>query len=183
MEQSRYDFSDLNVLDIGAGNGMVGEQLMDRGAECVIGIDIIPEAAEAALRDRPNVYENYYVADLTDLPNRVETKLEEKDFNCMTIVAALGFGDIPPAAFAEGFNMINTPGWVAFNIKDEFVCESDATGFCTLINRMVEDEVIEVKNKRKYRHRICQDGKPLYYYALVGEKKSNIPGAMISDLD
>jgi hypothetical protein len=33
--------------------------------ESVVGVDIIPEAQEAADRDRPGVYEDYYVVDLT----------------------------------------------------------------------------------------------------------------------
>ena len=38
-------------------------------------------------------------------------------------VAALGYGDIPPQAFAEAFNLISDHGWVAFNIKDRFLQE------------------------------------------------------------
>ena len=60
------------MLDIGAGNGMVGEQLVDMGAEQVGGVDIIEEAAQALERDRPGIYKDYDVADLTNLPPMVE---------------------------------------------------------------------------------------------------------------
>ena len=40
----------LRVLDVGAGNGMVGEELDRMGAKHIVGVDIIPEAAEAAQR-------------------------------------------------------------------------------------------------------------------------------------
>ena len=40
--------AELRVLDVGAGNGMVGEELDRMGAEHIVGVDIIPEAAEAA---------------------------------------------------------------------------------------------------------------------------------------
>ena len=43
---SRLDVSDLCVLDLGAGNGMVGEQLCRIGVETVYGIDIRREAKE-----------------------------------------------------------------------------------------------------------------------------------------
>lgn len=61
MEGTSDDISDLADLDLGAGNGMVGEALVDRGVESVIGIDIIEEAAAAADRDRPHVYDDYIV--------------------------------------------------------------------------------------------------------------------------
>lgn len=171
----------LTVLDIGAGNGMVGEQLVNLGAEAVVGIDIIEEAANALDRDRPGLYKDYYVADLTQLPDDVSKSLVERNFNCMTIVAALGFDDIPPQAFAEGYNLVSTPGWVAFNIKEDFVCDADSTGFCQLISRMCEEEILDIQTRHRYRHRFCQDGTPLYYYAMVGQKKEDIPEELLKE--
>lgn len=169
----------LKALDIGAGNGMVGEELVNIGVDEVVGVDIIKEAAEALERDRPGLYKDYFVADLTDLPSEVAQSLAQDDFNCMTVVAALGFGDIPPAAFAQGFNFISSPGWVAFNIKEDFVCDADTSGFCRLIGLLDEEGVLDIHERRRYRHRFCQDGTPLYYYAVVGQKKTDIPLEMV----
>lgn len=165
----------LRALDIGAGNGMVGEQLAELGADAIVGVDIIEEAAEAAQRDRPGLYSNYHVADLTDLPSEDERALKEFEFNCMTVVAALGFDDIPPAAFASGYNLVSSEAWVAFNIKEDFVCEQDKSGFCNLIEQLEDDDIIDIRERRRYRHRFCQDGTPLYYYAVVGKKCKDIP--------
>jgi SAM-dependent methyltransferase len=172
----------LVALDIGAGNGMVGEQLVDLGAEAIVGIDILDEAAEAARRDRPGIYDAYHVADLTDMPPNVEHSLEKIDFNCMTVVAALGFDDIPPDAFASGYNLVSAQGWVAFNIKEDFVCEEDQSGFCKLIGRLEQDGIMEIRERIRYRHRFCQDGTPLYYYAVVGKKEMNISAEMLSEI-
>lgn len=172
----------LMALDIGAGNGMVGEQLADLGAEAIVGIDIIDEAAEAALRDRPEVYDDYHVADLTDLPNSVQRSLDRFDFNCMTVVAALGFDDIPPQAFAQGYNLVSSPGWVAFNIKEDFVCEQDQSGFCQLIDRIDTEGILEIRERHRYRHRFCQDGTPLYYHAVVGRKQEDIPSEILHEI-
>jgi len=181
-QMSETDTEDqLRVLDVGAGNGMVGEQLAKIGTDTLVGIDIIEEAAAAAERDRPGLYDEYHVEDLTQLPNSVARSLEENNFNCMTTVAALGFGDIPPTAFARGFNMITSPGWVAFNIKENFVCDDDTTGFCRLIDHISQTGILEIKARDRYRHRFCQDGTPLYYYAIVGEKCRNISENLIAD--
>ena len=48
----------LAVLDVGAGNGMVGEQLKCSGVKRSL-VDIIQEAKQAALRDRPGIYKEY----------------------------------------------------------------------------------------------------------------------------
>ena len=56
------------MLDLGAGNGMVGEALREHGFEEITGVDITPEAGEAAERDRPGVYADYHVCDLLDPP-------------------------------------------------------------------------------------------------------------------
>jgi SAM-dependent methyltransferase len=182
IEQERQGDEPIAALDIGAGNGMVGEQLADLGAEAIIGIDIIDEAAEAAQRDRPGIYDAYHVTDLTDMPPDVEHFLENIDFNCMTVVAALGFGDIPPDAFASGYNLVSSQGWVAFNIKEDFVCEHDQSGFCRLIGRLEEDGIMEIRERLRYRHRFCQDGTPLFYYAVVGKKREDISAEMLAEI-
>ena len=43
----------------------------------------------------------------------------------MVTVAAIGFGDIPTMAFIEVSNIIKAEVWVAFNIKDKFLDNSD----------------------------------------------------------
>ncbi len=170
------------ALDIGAGNGMVAEELKKVGVDEVVGIDIIEEAAMAAERDRPGLYEQYYVADLTDLEDNVEKDLAQRNFNCMTIVAALGFDDIPPEAFATGYNFVEQNGLIAFNIKERFVTDDDDTGFSRLINRMIETGALNLKEKERYRHRYCMDGRPLYYYAMVGEKKADITDGLLAEI-
>lgn len=175
VKESPTDIKNLAVLDLGAGNGMVGQQLRHLGVEAVYGIDIIEEAAKAVERDRPDIYEDYYVADLTRMSNSFREKLKAKEFNCMTTVAALGFGDIPTKAFGEGFNLLTTPAWIAFNIKEDFLSDEDLTGFCLLIRRMIDAGIFDVSSRKRYQHRLSIHGKPLYYIAIVGEKKAQIP--------
>jgi predicted TPR repeat methyltransferase len=181
VENTPMKVSELKVLDVGAGNGMVGEELKSAGADSVFGIDIIEEAAEAIERDRPGIYDDYLIEDLTRLSDGTREKVERWSPNCMTIVAALGFDDIPPEAFAEAFNMISEQGWVAFNIKDEFCSKGDRTGFSKLIDNMTMTgtSVFSVKSKKRYRHRFCQDGTPLNYFAVIGQKQKDIPETML----
>jgi len=179
IRDSDQESSDLTVLDLGAGNGMVGAELRRRGVENVVGIDIIPEARDAALRDRPDAYDDYLVVDLTEPDEAVRERLETHDFNCLTSVAALGFGDIPPRAFSEAYNIVQPSGWLAFNIRDRFLSDGDASGFSRLIGDLVEEGRLELVSSERYPHRLSVDGEPLYYTALVARKHGDVPADWI----
>lgn len=179
LEEAGVPASELRVLDLGAGNGIVGEELVDLGVEKVVGVDIIPEAAEAAMRDRPDVYDEYHVVDLTNLGPAEREELDEHDFNCLTCVAALGFGDIPPEAFLAAYNVVEEGGWVAFNLKEDFLNGADRSGFSTLISRGVEAGVLEIRAERRYRHRLSTAGEPLHYVGLVASKRDDMPESLL----
>ncbi|MPZ59706.1 MAG: methyltransferase domain-containing protein [Propionibacteriales bacterium] len=177
LERLGYDAGKLRVLDVGAGNGMVAEEFARLGASEIVGIDILPEARLAAMRDRPDVYDDYLVADLTDMPHPVRETLRARRFNCLTVVAALGFGDIPPLAFVEAYNLVEPQGWVAFTIKEEFLGGHDDTGFARLIRQMLDSGVLRLHSQRRYRHRLLVTGEPLYYVAMVGSRREPVPAS------
>ena len=169
------DPATLKALDFGAGNGMVGEQLAAVGIESMVGLDLLSEARDAALRDRPGLYEDYFAADVTDLAADDRRELEAHDFNAMVCVAALGFGDIPPVAFAEAFNLLDSPGWVAFNLRDRFLEDEDPGGFGAFIARMLEEGVLVERARVTYTHRVSVAGEPLEYNAIVACKRADVP--------
>lgn len=160
----------LRVLDLGAGNGMVGEELANAGARHLVGVDIIDAARQATDRDRPGLYQDYLVTDMTALPERQRERLRRHEFNCLTCVAALGFGDIPTKAFIEAFNLVARGGWIAFNIKETFLNGDDSSGFSRLIASMIADGTLAIRSRKRYRHRRATNGDPLYYVAVVGVK-------------
>lgn len=177
LEQAGEDPAALRALDVGAGNGLVGEQLERLRVTTIVGVDIIPEAAAAAARDRPGVYDDYVVCDLTALDDDDRARIGEPPPTCMTTVAALGFDDMPPRAFAEAYNAAADAAWVAFNIKADFLDGGGETGFRGLIRRMVREDVFEVVASRRYVHRLSIAGEPLEYVAVVGRKRSDVPAA------
>jgi len=182
VSEAGEDPSQLRVLDVGAGNGMVGELLIEQGTSRVVGVDIIPDAREAAARDRPGVYDAYYVADLTDPRDPALKDLESWNFDAMTCVAAIGFGDIPVAAFRTAYNLIADQGWIAFNIKESFLDRGDTSGFSQLIQRMIHDGYMRVHHLERYRHRLSIEGRPLHYYAVVGRKSRDLDESCLAGL-
>lgn len=171
------DPTQLRVLDVGAGNGMVGELLVEHGAARVVGVDVIEEAERATDRDRPGAYDGYYVADLSEPSPELLAELQDWHFDAMTTVAALGFGDIPVPAFATAYNIIANDGWVAFNIKETFLDTTDASGFSRLVKRLLQDDYLKLHHLERYRHRLSIEGHMLYYYAVIGRKRRNIDDA------
>lgn len=164
----------LRVLDLGAGNGMVGEELANLGVKTIVGVDNIEAAADATKRDRPGIYEDYLVTDIADVSDRRRVQLAGYEFNCLTCVAALGFGDIPPAAFVKAYDLVATGGWIAFNIKDDFLDGHDTSGFSRLIKAMNQEGALSIQVRKRYQHRLATDGRPLYYTAIVGIKLRDV---------
>jgi hypothetical protein len=170
----------MRVIDLGAGNGMVGEQLRALGVRELAGVDLIPQAAEAAHRDRPGMYDEYVVGDMTQ-PSETDLRvLKSIEPNCLATCSALGFGDIPPAAFANIFNLVSTPGWIAFNIKERFLSGKDDTGFCRLIRAMTDQGIIQIQSYRRYQHRLSVTGQKLHYVAMVARKMGSIHESMVT---
>jgi hypothetical protein len=182
LSDLEIDPGSLRVLDLGAGNGMVGDELRALGVKGVIGVDIIHEAKNAALRDRAGIYRDYVVADMTCLETVDEEKLRRYNCNCLSTVAALGFSDVPPAAFATALNMIETPGLLAFNIKEDFLKEKDSTGFTKLVRQLSRNEIIQIQAYRRYQHRLSMNGRPLYYVAMVAKKLEDVPPQLVDSL-
>ncbi|BBO67655.1 hypothetical protein DSCA_15850 [Desulfosarcina alkanivorans] len=163
----------LRVLDFGAGNGIVGECLQDAvETEAIVGIDIIDQAKTAVHRDRPDIYDDYYVMDLSEVDEGDQQKLDRWNFNALVTVASLGFGDIPTRAFVNAFNLIENRSWIVFNIKDRFFSEDDDTGYNKILQQMIGNS-LKVYKKHHYCHRLSMAGEPLHYYAIVGRKEND----------
>lgn len=180
LDRADVDPETLTALDFGAGNGMVGEQLARIGFGSIVGVDLLPEARAAAQRDRPEVYDDYHALDLTALRTADRAVLESHGFDSLVCVAALGFGDVPLKAFATAFNLVGTPGWLAFNLRERFLHHNDPAGFGRLIERMLDEGIIEECARTRYPHRISVQGRPLDYVAIIARKRRDIPPSWVS---
>lgn len=183
LEQSNVDPRTLSALDFGAGNGMVGKQLMQIGAGTIIGVDILPQAAAAAGRDHPGVYDEYLVLDLTALNDEIRGYLESRALNALTCVAALGFGDIQPAGFAVAYDVVGIGGWLALSIREEFLQVRSGSGFARLIPSLLDRRMVEIRAWHRYRHRLSAAGEPVEYVAIVARKRSAERAAPLTDID
>ena len=177
LDEADVDPATLRALDFGAGNGMVGEVLEELGVGTIVGVDLLEEARDAAERDRPGLYDDYYALDLTALGAGDRAALRHQRFNALSCVAALGFGDVPPVAFAQALNFVSDGGWIAFNVRDRFFEETDPTGFGGFLRCLFREGVLEERARVRYAHRISVDGEPLHYLAVIACKRADVPMA------
>lgn len=181
LKESGGRMSDHRVLDLGAGNGMLGEELKARGVAEVLGIDLLPEAKAATERDRPRVYSDYLVGDLVAYGPDLRAKIAEFSPTMLCCVAALGFGDIPPRAWFNAVSAVKSGGLVAFNIRSDFLDTRYAFGFSELVRRMTSTNILRIEAMQRYKHRLNISGEPLWYTAIVATKLDEVPASMLVD--
>ena len=170
LADHRVPMADVRVLDIGAGNGMVGDELRALGVQNVTGVDILPEARDATFRDRPGVYDAYIVADLANLGEDHERAIRARNPNCLTMVAAMGVQDIQTGTLIKGLDLIDAPGWAAFTVREDIMRQDHASGFAGLMDTLEQDGRLLTEVFWRYRHRYLATGEPVYYCAIIVRK-------------
>lgn len=166
--------TDLTVLDFGAGVGLVGDILARKGVRSIVGLDITAAAAIAARRDYPGVYAEYYVEDVCNLSTDLRQKLLDRKFSCLICVGSLACGHISGDVFAQAYNLIDTGGWIAFNILKESFAGQIASGLSDLIHSIKKANILEVTVVHEYRHRFLMNGTPVNNVAVIGRKCADI---------
>ena len=91
-------------------------------------------------------------------------------------MAALGFGDIPPAALRTAYDLVDDGGWVVLTLKDAFLDDDDPAGFGGLIRASIASGALEVVREERFRHRLATDASPLVYVGIVARKRANLAG-------
>lgn len=168
----------LDILDVAAGNGIVGaelrKQLADKpGIRSLIGTDLLESARSAALRDRPSVYDDYIVADLTQQhDSRLPTSSD-----VVVICAALGpgYGDLPLEAVDGAIALLREGGLLALTVNassrradnssrwESFMVSINESGGCHWA-------CLEEVARQRYKHRKSVRGEWIEYMALIYRK-------------
>lgn len=152
------------VFDFGAGSGVGGELLRGAlGVGTVVGLDIEPTAREAALRDRPGVYDDYLVADLGASPATFDA-LAAHDFTAVLAFSAIGVGHIPEALLADTLHRLLPPGGLFGFAVNALLLPDFFDGFFARVDA-------ERLGERAYVHRRSTDGTPHEAVAVVARRR------------
>jgi hypothetical protein len=160
---------ELRAFDLGAGNGVVGEELAARGIHVVAGADNIDAAREAAARDRPGLYAEY-LTDALDDWGRTERLIAEERLNLLTAAGALGRGHIPQPAFARLWNLFPSGSWLAVTVHEDLARPGDDDLGDWLAAMEAGGGDTEIVRREPFRHRLTMAGDPITYLVVVGRK-------------
>src|SRR5947209_2813059 len=116
VDQAGWERDRVRVLDIAAGNGVSGEALAAQGLHPVLGTDIVAAARAAALRDRPDLYDQYLTLDLLALTDDERASVTALAANALTCVAPVGEdgSELPPAALVAAAGLLASDALVVY---------------------------------------------------------------------
>jgi len=160
------------ALDVGAGNGLGGEELRRIGVGRLLGVDLEPRAREAACRDRPGVYDEYLVGDLGG-PGLA--KLAALEPTAVLALSALGPGHAPPAVLDRALGLLPAGGLFGFAVNPTLLAGSDdragrASGYPDYLHELFVDRADELA-RRDYVHRRRTDGSDDPAVAFIGRMR------------
>lgn len=156
----------LRVLDVGAGNGVVGEELHARGASVVAGTDGIVAARDAARRDRPELYEVYAIAGVDEVTP--EQLVADHRLTALTCAGALGPGHVEVSDVARWWAVFPPGSWFAATVAPDVVASSGEDLLGTLA---AAEPVTEVLRNEPFVHRHRMSGEPISYNVVVARKR------------
>lgn len=162
----------LRILEVGAGSGAFAVTLRAEGlVQEIVGLDILDEARLACERDRPYVYDDYIVDDLTNLSVANIQKIRKFAPNCVAVASATGWGNhIPVSGFQAAFDLLEPGGLFLFHVKPE-----DPDPECRALVRWFDQvsasvEICDVASGRIY-HRKSVCGEDIQYTFYIGKKR------------
>lgn len=163
--------ADTRVLDVGAGNGVSGEALAAHGLRPVVGIDILPEAREATLRDRPGLYDLYVTGDLLALGAADEAAIRALAPNALSCVGAIGSGHLPREAFAAALDLLAGDALVAFTV-DPTLSDPTIDALLALVGELEAEGRLQELDRRRYRHRLTVTGGERVWDAIAARLRA-----------
>jgi trans-aconitate methyltransferase len=155
----------LRVLDVGAGNGVVGEELHARGAQVVAGTDGVVAARDAARRDRPELYEVYAIAGVEEIAP--EQLVADYRLTALTCAGALGIGHVEVSDVARWWAAFPSGSWFAATVAPDVV---DAAGQDLLGALAAAEPGTEVMRNEPFAHRRRMSGDIITYNVVVAHK-------------
>jgi hypothetical protein len=160
---------DLRAFDLGAGNGVVGEELRARGVTVVAGADDVPEARDAAHRDRPGLYAHYLVGERLDV-DEVRQLVRDEGLTALVAAGAVGEGHVPVDALAQLWDAFPPGSFLALTLAG-----GDAGQDATDVEAMLaategSEHPSRIVVRRTFRHRLSMAGAELHYLVLVAVK-------------
>jgi precorrin-6B methylase 2 len=166
--QLSIDPTQIVLLDLGAGTGVVGELARELGVRTVIGVDSLPAARAACLRDRTGVYDDYVVGDLAAQSPGVLAQLRRHRPTALVSAGAFGGSHAPPASLHAALALLPAGAPVVFTIDERWMSTDGPGGFRAAVTGMVASGQLRLLERSRFEHRLSTTGDPIHYELIVG---------------
>lgn len=176
LNDAGLDPAEQRVLDLGAGNGAGAEELRRLGVGHVVGLDLEPAARDAALRDRPGLYDDYLVGDLTAWSEEQLADASTRGLTALVAHAAIGVGHVPPLALERAIGLLEPGAHFAFAVAPALLPDSadaaaEAAGYHDLLTDLLERRGEELA-RHAHVHRRRADGSDDDAVAIAGRLRA-----------
>lgn len=151
----------VRALDLAAGNGVSADPLLEGGADALVGMDLIPEARDSALRDRPDAYLEYVAGDVGE-PGLVDRLVNR--YHLSALVCSGGISHIPVEAFDVGWSAFPAGSWLVATAREDLMDPAEGP-YGEYFPGRLDDVYTE-----RFVHRLAFSGEPIEYSALRGRK-------------
>jgi hypothetical protein len=164
------DPASLTLLDLGAGTGLVGELVHKLGVGAVVGVDALPAARAACLRDRPGTYREYLVGDLADPSPELLARLRRHHPTGLISAGAFGGTHAPATALRNALALLPAGAPVVFTIDERWMRTDGPGGFRTPVGELLASGGLELIERVLFRHRLTTGGEPIHYELLIATR-------------
>jgi len=180
LTRLRIEPSELVLLDVGAGTGIVGELATELGVRTLIGLDSLGAARAACLRDRARVYDDYLVGDLAAPSPGLLVQLRRHLPTALVSAGALGGTHAPPAALLTALALLPAGAPAVFTIDERWMQTDGPGGFRTPVIELVTSRKLQLLERSRFQHRLSTAGHPIHYELIVAAKGSEEPAPPFS---
>ena len=163
--------SELVLLDLGAGTGIVGELARGLGVPTVIGVDSLEAARAACVRDRAHVYQDYLVGNLAAPTPDFLAQLRHHRPTALISAGAFGGTHAPPAALLNALELLPAGAPVVFTIDERWMLTDDPGGFRTAVAELLDSGELRLLERSRFQHRLSTSGRPIHYDLIVASKR------------
>jgi hypothetical protein len=167
LARLKLDPAAVELLDLGAGTGLVGELAKSLGVRAVVGLDLLEGARVACLRDRPGIYRDYLVGDLAAPSSELRERLCGCRLGGLISAGALGGTHLPPAALLNALALLHPGAPVVFTIDERWMQTDVPGGFRTPVADLLASGRLRLLRRSRFRHRLTTGRVPIYYELIV----------------
>jgi hypothetical protein len=176
LDDLRVDPDGVVLLDLGAGTGLVGELASGIGVSTIIGFDALPAARSACLRDRPGIYRDYLVGDLTAGERQLLDDIRRYRPTGLVSAGAMGGTHAPPSALANALAVLPAGAPVVFTIDERWMQTDGPGGYRTAVQELLDSGELRLLDRSRFKHRVTTTGEPIHYELVVGARGSSRAG-------